>query len=525
MSEIAKKKTKTKKKEKEKEEKDKKDDPLRVTEITISLDTVLQETKEIFEQKDLSKRNGALQKFENKYREALAKASRKSDNKKDGNFLHILADSKDWTPEGLKVFVHWILDKYPKLLEVVQDKTRFNSMHAALFSENHAFVEAILGKANLKSLESILMQRCQYGNCLDHAIQRSSPLIGLMVTSCKLRPSLFKPVSGNNSALHWAVKKVSRYDIEKILCMSQEGPQGVTAKFAESGYQNDNCEYVDLKPSHQMSLSPEEASRKTAVDWRQGSGQVVSQLEIVQLLITAHSDALEYKNDRNMTPYQMREHWIRSSKPLHKALYRHLYSKTQDADSEDEDPDLEDEDPDTEDEDPNIQDEDPDTKSEDPNVEDENSDFEGKVFGSEEENAKSEDDDSDANHKSLELQEGNVYFEDIPETIIRKVVIDDPISSFIRYYSIREFPRNKIVKCLYQPGQGKSYRLISTITSEADHVKERHIEFDLAGLPNPTISSAYLDRLAKHLQFESILKYVALPKLTIESNKRRWLPL
>jgi hypothetical protein len=46
---------------------------------------------------------------------------------------------------------------------------------------------------------------------------------------------------------------------------------------------------------------------------------------------------------------------------------------------------------------------------------------------------------------------------------------------------------------------------------------ERHIEFDLAGLPHATISEDYLNRLQKHLRFERILKYVALPRLTMES--------
>jgi len=49
-------------------------------------------------------------------------------------------------------------------------------------------------------------------------------------------------------------------------------------------------------------------------------------------------------------------------------------------------------------------------------------------------------------------------------------------------------------------------------------VAERHIEFDLGGLPHANISVDYLDRLSKHLRFERILKYVALPKLTMETE-------
>ncbi|KAK1764325.1 hypothetical protein QBC33DRAFT_203355 [Phialemonium atrogriseum] len=83
---------------------------------------------------------------------------------------------------------------------------------------------------------------------------------------------------------------------------------------------------------------------------------------------------------------------------------------------------------------------------------------------------------------------------------LQTIVARDPIASFIRYYCMTQFTRDKIMTCLYQPGQ------------------ERHIEFDLGGLPHPTISADYLDRLSQHLQFESILKYVALPKVTMETT-------
>ncbi|KAI1825479.1 hypothetical protein F4861DRAFT_501270 [Xylaria intraflava] len=88
------------------------------------------------------------------------------------------------------------------------------------------------------------------------------------------------------------------------------------------------------------------------------------------------------------------------------------------------------------------------------------------------------------------------------EETAREIIAKDPIASYIRSYCVKnkEFSRDRIMEALYHPGQ------------------ERHIEFDLGGLPHAIISEDYLDRLSKHLQFESILKYVALPKLTVESN-------
>lgn len=45
---------------------------------------------------------------------------------------------------------------------------------------------------------------------------------------------------------------------------------------------------------------------------------------------------------------------------------------------------------------------------------------------------------------------------------------------------------------------------------------EKHIEFDLSGVPNPSISKSDLIRLNSHLNFEDTLQYVAIPKLRVE---------
>ncbi|RAL61211.1 hypothetical protein DID88_010290 [Monilinia fructigena] len=47
---------------------------------------------------------------------------------------------------------------------------------------------------------------------------------------------------------------------------------------------------------------------------------------------------------------------------------------------------------------------------------------------------------------------------------------------------------------------------------------QRHIEFDLAGLPTTVIKAEYLKQLEIHLKFERVLKYVALPVLSVESQ-------
>ncbi|KAI0107776.1 hypothetical protein GGR51DRAFT_141422 [Nemania sp. FL0031] len=76
----------------------------------------------------------------------------------------------------------------------------------------------------------------------------------------------------------------------------------------------------------------------------------------------------------------------------------------------------------------------------------------------------------------------------------------DPVAEFILSYSLRKFTRRDIAKCLYHPGQ------------------ERQVQLDLSGLPLQAISRDYLDGLSEHLQFESILRIVRLPHLTIETS-------
>lgn len=47
---------------------------------------------------------------------------------------------------------------------------------------------------------------------------------------------------------------------------------------------------------------------------------------------------------------------------------------------------------------------------------------------------------------------------------------------------------------------------------------ERVLEFDLSGLPYSTIDSEFLKGLQKVLRFEGMLKYVALPRLTVKMD-------
>lgn len=98
-------------------------------------------------------------------------------------------------------------------------------------------------------------------------------------------------------------------------------------------------------------------------------------------------------------------------------------------------------------------------------------------------------------------------------------VEEDEIVHIMKDYCLKNLEREEAIKVLYEKGKGN---FIAT-SSHSFHSSvayftylERHIEFDLSGLPSPSIPETYLERLAKHLQFENCLQYVALPKLRVE---------
>ncbi|GAB1317950.1 hypothetical protein MFIFM68171_08160 [Madurella fahalii] len=84
----------------------------------------------------------------------------------------------------------------------------------------------------------------------------------------------------------------------------------------------------------------------------------------------------------------------------------------------------------------------------------------------------------------------------------RKFVISDPIASYISHYCVasRDMTREKAMDYLYRRGE------------------ERAIEFNLLGFPRQKITQDYLESLETHVRFERTLKYVALPRLAVETT-------
>ncbi|RAH80101.1 hypothetical protein BO86DRAFT_401099 [Aspergillus japonicus CBS 114.51] len=82
---------------------------------------------------------------------------------------------------------------------------------------------------------------------------------------------------------------------------------------------------------------------------------------------------------------------------------------------------------------------------------------------------------------------------DTPKINPRELVKQDEITRLIQSYCIRRLPRRDALTALYKVGEG-SYMIPL----------------------NTQLDTNYLDRLSQILKFESILSYVALPRLSVE---------
>lgn len=104
----------------------------------------------------------------------------------------------------------------------------------------------------------------------------------------------------------------------------------------------------------------------------------------------------------------------------------------------------------------------------------------------------------------------------------REFVIRDPIASYISHYCIAKKQREEAMKYLYRPGEGMGRASLSSMvvyrSDNTAHV-ERATEFDLLGFPRQKITQDYLSSLETHVRFERTLKYVALPRLVVETTR------
>ncbi|KAK4222100.1 hypothetical protein QBC38DRAFT_504306, partial [Podospora fimiseda] len=115
-----------------------------------------------------------------------------------------------------------------------------------------------------------------------------------------------------------------------------------------------------------------------------------------------------------------------------------------------------------------------------------------------------------------------------------KFIAGDTVLSYMREYIIDNFSRADAMKALYKIGHGMFSTQNSHAMLDIQHdndcnqvdkfcltlaLPERAHEFDLSGLPRPSIDAEYLEGLQKVLWFEGLLKYVALPRLLFEADE------
>jgi hypothetical protein len=390
-----------------------------------------------------------IKRFYTKYRETLRlQGKRKSSVRDPGNILHVLAkdsapneeSEQYWNEERLVSFMHWILNDHHDLLEGRTDARKDYPLFTALQEDNHTFIRAVLQFNGLKNVKSVLSQINDNLNYIHFAVLYRSPLVELFARKCA---ELALPVWNgpqNRTPLNAAVSEV--FPPREFECTFSDELLTVNPTFANM--------YQKWKQEHDIVSSKQDVP----VEATNGTGPEidkpcpVSGEKIGQLLLRFVD--LCQQSLKPISQVEIVKLFIDLSQD---SLERQCRVPKG-----------------------------PDTLM---------TPYQERIYRLKK-----------AYDRLVPvLKKDNIaasYREMLEEDVMRMVVTKDPVAEAIRYHCLRHFDRDKIVRCLYQPGD------------------ERHIDFDLAGLRTPKISNAFLKRLAKHLRFESILKYVALPKLALE---------
>ncbi|KAL6831797.1 hypothetical protein V8C40DRAFT_159755 [Trichoderma camerunense] len=417
-----------------------------------------------------------VERFYNKYKETFKKQEDRKAIPEPGNILHVLAScssphdksSDYWTSEKLTSFLRWILVDHSALLEgKIQDKKEF-PLHRALFKRNHSFIQAVVEFDALKNAKTVLAQTRSRRNYIQAAIMAESPMVVSIARRCF---ELTLPVwngsgkSGKESEtpFHIAVRKVFHLNglsMDKVLLAEADIGEysGIKRSYDEWKQQcvikrrskDDSAPIQPLMIASQDNGSTTDGSNNNSLAKSERSIHHIPRESVVQLILQLIEENQKLKSI--------------SQVDIVKLLIELAQDSLESLSRTDRGP-----------------------------IEVRETPYQERVARL-----------GEAWDELIGiLKKDNIHVDNsglTEEEAMRSVVIGDPVADTIRYHCLRHFDRDKIARCLYQPGD------------------ERHIDFDLAGLRNPTISNAFLSRLGKHLRFESILKYVALPKLALEDH-------
>ncbi|KAJ8130648.1 hypothetical protein O1611_g2982 [Lasiodiplodia mahajangana] len=422
----------------------------------------------------------AVESFYNRYKETFKKQETRRRTPEPGNILHVLAKVRIqpglspsyWTKEKLTQFLRWILGRHWALLESKIEESEWFPLHTAFRNENHAFIEAIIKFEGLKNAKAVFSQEKKARNYVQVAILAESPLLPVIAKKCA---ELTLPVwngnpkaigKGSETPLHIAVRRVLPV-VAKLLSnylLAKPGTQYYSpiaelySKWklecaTEQGNKNYNASLTTTTQQHDPSTPGFTATPLNDMEPKPIDNK---------LPINIPRECVAQLLLR-LIKYQQ------SQKSMSQVDVVKLFISLSET---------------------SLESQSVTTKKE------------AGETPYQERLARLEDAWEDIN---MALQGDKITVNNSglgDEDALQMVINDDPIADTIRYHCLRHFDRDKIARCLYKPG--------------GDLLTERHIDFDLAGLRNPAISNAFLKRLAKHLRFESILKYVALPKLELE---------
>lgn len=329
--------------------------------------------------------------------------------------LHHLANKGANRPDSetkIPRFLHWFLGKYCSSLEI-KDAKDYTPLHIALTENNTSFVGAVLDEPGLRNLDKVLLESCQFGNSLHLAIKYNLDVdrIEKMIEICS--------------------------DSEKLLG-SDKGKDGNTPlhtvmDMSDDEYHNedkDNNSSEENESSHsELSDEEEDDDRNTAAsleeaDWVEPVNSTRSPDEVGPLRST--------KASRGLQRYSLK---VPEADPSSSANRKDPNS-TRTAGAA------------------RIQ-----------------KVVEMLVLQNDsvlkKQNGSKRTPYQERIHHLLRrkfLRKENVGYDDEKDALrnpkFRGIVARDPVAAFIRSYCMRKFSRDKIMECLYQPGQGTlSYKI------------------------------------------------------------------
>ncbi|KAK1240300.1 hypothetical protein MKX08_007742 [Trichoderma sp. CBMAI-0020] len=415
-------------------------------EIIPTPELILDEAKKL----DFSKQDSSeVEEFHVRYEDLFGQ-------KTPNNFLHVLAkrsapgeaeDAQGWPEERLRSFLKWFLKKYSQFLTIKTesgvDSTDY-PLHTAFSKRNYVFIEEVLAHPDVKVLRQVLRQKTTRNQTYIHlAIASKSPVVKLVAQKCK-EFRIIEAWKGYGekklTPLHVAVREVHEFCgiVETIVISNSDYSM-------ECDGENIVSQVEGVLQSGLESASTTDSQIIETVPiygkWIKenlsSGGESQVKPKALEVVKLLISFCDTILSDKGVVAFET-ENKATEEPPEELTPYQMRQIELKDA-------------------------------------------WENLI---------------------IFLGQNNITVsEKDRDGAFRQVIIEDPVADAIRSYCLHNFNRDRIAKCLYQPGH------------------ERDLDFNLSGLPDPTISKSLLKSLSNNLRFETILLYVALPKLTLGNSE------